>query len=24
LFFLVWSCPQPVLNANLCEWAGLG
>ncbi len=23
LFFLVWSCPQPVLNANLCEWAGL-
>jgi alkylation response protein AidB-like acyl-CoA dehydrogenase len=23
LFFLVWSCPQPVLNANLCEWAAL-
>lgn len=23
LFFLVWSCPQPVLNANLCELAGL-
>ena len=19
LFFLVWSCPQPVLDANLCE-----
>src|SRR5262249_42084829 len=24
LFFLVWSCPQPVMNANLCELAGLG
>jgi alkylation response protein AidB-like acyl-CoA dehydrogenase len=24
LFFLVWSCPQNVLNANLCEFAGLG
>lgn len=24
LFFLVWSCPQPVLEANLCELAGLG
>lgn len=24
LFFLVWSCPQPVLTANLCQWAGLG
>ena len=23
LFFLVWSCPQPVLDANLCEMAGL-
>lgn len=23
LFFLVWSCPQPVLAANLCEFAGL-
>ncbi|MFO0896191.1 MAG: acyl-CoA dehydrogenase family protein [Pirellulales bacterium] len=23
LFFLVWSCPQPVANANLCELAGL-
>jgi hypothetical protein len=23
LFFLVWSCPQPVLEANLCEFAGL-
>ncbi len=23
LFFLVWSCPQPVLNANLCEFAGI-
>lgn len=21
LFFLVWSCPQPVLSANLCELA---
>lgn len=21
LFFLVWSCPQPVLAANLCEFA---
>jgi alkylation response protein AidB-like acyl-CoA dehydrogenase len=24
LFFLVWSCPQPVAIANLCELAGLG
>jgi alkylation response protein AidB-like acyl-CoA dehydrogenase len=24
LFFLVWSCPQPVMNATLCELAGLG
>jgi alkylation response protein AidB-like acyl-CoA dehydrogenase len=24
LFFLVWSCPQPVMSANLCEFAGLG
>lgn len=24
MFFLVWSCPQPVLAANLCELAGLG
>ncbi len=23
LFFLVWSCPQPVADANLCEWAGI-
>ena len=23
LFFLVWSCPQPVVDANLCELAGL-
>lgn len=23
LFFLVWSCPQPVMAANLCEFAGL-
>jgi len=23
LFFLVWSCPQPVVAANLCELAGL-
>jgi butyryl-CoA dehydrogenase len=23
LFFLVWSCPQPVLQANLCEFAGI-
>ncbi len=23
LFFLVWSCPQPVLQTNLCELAGL-
>ena len=23
LFFLVWSCPQPELNATLCELAGL-
>ena len=22
LFFLVWSCPQPVIAANLCEFAG--
>jgi hypothetical protein len=21
LFFLVWSCPQPVVEANLCELA---
>jgi alkylation response protein AidB-like acyl-CoA dehydrogenase len=24
LFFLVWSCPQPVTTAHLCELAGLG
>jgi alkylation response protein AidB-like acyl-CoA dehydrogenase len=24
LFFLVWSCPQNVLTANLCELAGIG
>jgi len=24
LFFLVWSCPQPVLDAHLCELASLG
>ena len=24
LFFLVWSCPQPVVAAALCELAGLG
>ena len=24
LFFLVWSCPQPVATAALCELAGLG
>ncbi len=23
LFFLVWSCPQAVLDANLCEFAGI-
>jgi alkylation response protein AidB-like acyl-CoA dehydrogenase len=23
LFFLVWSCPQPVLAANLCQLAGI-
>lgn len=23
LFFLVWSCPQPVMSAALCELAGL-
>ncbi len=23
LFFLVWSCPQPVAAANLCEFAGI-
>ena len=23
LFFLVWSCPQPVVQANLCELAGI-
>ncbi len=23
LFFLVWSCPQPVMAANLCEFAGI-
>ena len=23
LFFLVWSCPAPVMNANLCELAGI-
>lgn len=24
LFFLVWSCPQPVASATLCELAGIG
>ena len=24
LFFLVWSCPQNVMAAQLCELAGLG
>jgi alkylation response protein AidB-like acyl-CoA dehydrogenase len=24
LFFLVWSCPQPVAHAALCDLAGLG
>lgn len=24
MFFLVWSCPQPVVTANLCELAQLG
>ncbi|QDV56041.1 acyl-CoA dehydrogenase family protein [Rosistilla oblonga] len=23
LFFLVWSCPQPIANAHLCELAGI-
>lgn len=23
LFFLVWSCPQPVMAANMCEFAGI-
>ena len=23
MFFLVWSCPQPVSAAHLCELAGL-
>ena len=23
LFFLVWSCSQPVVSANLCELAGI-
>jgi hypothetical protein len=23
LFFLVWSCPQPVVHASLCELAGI-
>lgn len=23
LFFLVWSCPQPVVEANLCDLAGI-
>src|SRR4029079_8957033 len=23
MFFLVWSCPQPVSAANLCELAGI-
>lgn len=23
MFFLVWSCPQPVMAANLCELAGI-
>lgn len=24
LFYLVWSCPQPVTQAHLCELAGIG
>jgi alkylation response protein AidB-like acyl-CoA dehydrogenase len=24
LFFLVWSCPQKVVTANLCQFAGIG
>lgn len=24
MFFLVWSCPQPVLQSNLCQFAGIG
>ncbi|TWU41055.1 hypothetical protein Poly41_18920 [Novipirellula artificiosorum] len=24
MFFLVWSCPQPVAQAHLCELAGIG
>ncbi len=23
LFFLVWSCPAPIAQGHLCEWAGL-
>jgi alkylation response protein AidB-like acyl-CoA dehydrogenase len=23
MFFLVWSCPEPVLQANMCELAGI-
>jgi alkylation response protein AidB-like acyl-CoA dehydrogenase len=23
LFFLVWSCPQPVATAQMCELAGI-
>ena len=23
LFFLIWSCPQPVMSAHLCQLAGL-
>ena len=23
LFFLIWSCPQPVMSAHLCELAGI-
>ncbi|HAL14931.1 MAG TPA: acyl-CoA dehydrogenase, partial [Planctomycetaceae bacterium] len=23
LFFMVWSCPQPVMNAHLCQLAGI-
>jgi hypothetical protein len=23
LFFLVWSCPEGVMSANLCELAGI-
>jgi alkylation response protein AidB-like acyl-CoA dehydrogenase len=23
LFFLIWSCPQPVMAAHLCELAGI-